>query len=87
MGEQKTVALPDGSTALLDGASALSVDFSSTARHLELAEGAKIFEVAPDPARPFVVSAGYGESVAAESSFAVKLGAFRIVVDCVAGKL
>ncbi len=52
VGERRTVALPDGSTIELAGASALSVDFSASMRRVVLQEGEAFFNVAHDLARP-----------------------------------
>jgi len=58
IGEQRTVALADGSTVELDSASRISVDFTARYRSVELVRGQALFHVIHNPDRPFIVSAG-----------------------------
>jgi len=58
VGERRRVRLADGSHVILNTASELSVCFSRRLREVRLIAGEALFEVAPDPARPFLVSAG-----------------------------
>lgn len=55
VGETKTVALPDGSTAVLNTASAIAMDYSPDERRVRLLRGEAEFTVAKDAARPFRV--------------------------------
>jgi len=55
VGEQRTVTLSDGSVIAMNVASTIRVDFSSTARDVDLKNGEAVFKVAHDAARPFVV--------------------------------
>ncbi len=55
--EQKVVRLPDGSRVHLNVDSRVEVDFTATERRLTLTRGEAFFDVAHDPARPFVVAA------------------------------
>lgn len=80
VGERRTVALPDGSTIELAGASALSVDFTASMRRVVLQEGEAFFNVAHDPARPFVVEAASGHVQALGTAFDIKLGADAVVI-------
>jgi transmembrane sensor len=57
-GEQMTVALADGSTMQLDGATALDVAIGGGHRVVELQRGEAYFDVAHDAAHPFEVRAG-----------------------------
>lgn len=62
-GEQKRIALSDGSAVELGPASAIAVRYSDTERHVELLRGLALFDVAPQGARdhrPFVVSSKEG---------------------------
>ncbi|MEM6825465.1 MAG: FecR domain-containing protein [Pseudomonadota bacterium] len=59
-GELKTIALPDGSSATLNTASAIDLEFGSDRRHVQLLTGEALFEVEADPARPFVVETPEG---------------------------
>ncbi|MBY6241143.1 FecR domain-containing protein [Methylosinus sp. Sm6] len=74
-GERKLVTLEDGSRALLDSRSSISVRYSPAERRLSLLTGEAWFEVAPDPSRPFVVEAGGGTVTALGTAFDVALEA------------
>src|SRR5437879_5543547 len=56
VGEQRSIALPDGSLFQLNARSSVRVRFTSHERALELLEGQALFRVAKDPARPFIVA-------------------------------
>jgi transmembrane sensor len=70
-GETKLVTLDDGSHLELDAKSAITVRYSAGERRLTLLEGEAWFEVAPDPARPFVVEAAGGTVTALGTAFNV----------------
>jgi transmembrane sensor len=72
-GQQSEIALSDGSTLLLNTASAVSVDFSAQQRLVTLQRGEAFFTVAADAKRPFVVKTGAGEVQALGTAFDVKL--------------
>jgi len=72
-GQQRQIALADGSTVLLNTASAVSVDFSEQQRLLTLHRGEAFFKVAADSKRPFVVKTDVGEVRALGTAFDVKL--------------
>ncbi len=72
MGERKRVALDDGSVVTLNTATALSVDYSGHERRIALHDGEALFEVAKDPNRPFVVTAGSGQARAVGTAFVVR---------------
>lgn len=57
VGEVETIRLADGSTVELGPDSAIAVDYSPEARGIRLISGQAMFEVRPDPARPFRVAA------------------------------
>ena len=84
-GEQRSVTFPDGSTALLDGGTTLSLAYSDDARGMRLASGAAVFDVGPGDDRPFVVNAGEGAVVAQRGSFAVQCGVEDVSVECLDG--
>lgn len=52
-----TVSLKDGSSLYLDGDSAVTEDFDNGRRDVTVLRGRVWFDVAPDPARPFLVHA------------------------------
>ncbi len=87
VGQQSTIDLPDGSRATLDGDTALSLDYSSVERRLDLASGAAVFDVAGDAVRPFVVSAAAGETRTFGRSFSVQHGSGDVVLECLDGLL
>lgn len=83
VGERREIRLPDGSLAVLNTATALSVDFSAGERRVVLHEGEALFEVDRDAARPFVVRAGSGEAQALGTVFSVRHtgGSVEVVVS------
>ncbi len=73
VGEQRAVALPDGSTVLLNTDSEVRVELSRHLRRIELARGEALFSVAHDPARPFEVHALQGVTTAVGTQFDVEI--------------
>lgn len=57
-GQQLDTALPDGSRLQMDTTSRLAVRYDRRGRELQLLDGQAAFDVRPDAARPFRVSAG-----------------------------
>ena len=55
--EVRIVELDDGSTVTLGGGSAIATDFDADRRELTILSGQAFFDVAHDPARPFIVEA------------------------------
>ncbi|WP_371348215.1 FecR domain-containing protein [Ancylobacter sp. IITR112] len=82
-GERRSVTLEDGSRVELGSASALTMDFTAGLRRVVLVAGEAFFEVAPDPARPFIVEAGPGRTRALGTAFDVKLGDSTVAVAVV----
>jgi transmembrane sensor len=72
LGEVRLVPLADGSSITLNTASRVAVAFSRTERRVRLIEGEALFEVAKDPARPFLVEAGDTQVRAIGTSFTVR---------------
>lgn len=66
------VDLPDGSVVRLAPESALTVDFGSDGRRIDLIDGIALFDVAPDPERPFSVAAGQATATAIGTAFEVR---------------
>lgn len=71
VGERRCIALSDGSVVTLNTATALSIDYSGNERRVVLYDGEALFEVAKDPNRPFVVTAGTGQARAVGTAFVV----------------
>ena len=70
-GEKRVVALADGSVVTMNTATTMAVSYSDGARLIRLGEGEALFDVAKDPKRPFIVSAGGAEVRAVGTSFTV----------------
>lgn len=71
-GEIRTVPLDDGSSVTLSTLSQVSVRFSRNAREMVLAFGEVLFDVAADPARPFMVRAAGAALTADKGLFLLK---------------
>lgn len=82
LGMQQTVQLADGSSATLGSNSALRVALSRRERDLYLPRGEAFFDVAHDPARPFVVHVDGYHVIAVGTRFDVRREAdgLRVVV-------
>lgn len=82
VGQLRTVALADGSTATLSSDSRLDVSMSRGERHVLLAKGEAFFDVARDARRPFVVEAQGRRVAAVGTRFSVRSDpeALRVVV-------
>lgn len=80
VGEQRTIALPDGSTVQLNTDTALSVTFTDEARRLTLHRGEAFFTVAPDARRPFDVAADHGVIRALGTAFNIRTEQDRTAV-------
>jgi transmembrane sensor len=74
VGAIASLPIEDGSTITLNTDSKVEVVISETERRIELQQGEAFFEVAKDPARPFVVSAGSKRVIAVGTSFSVRRG-------------
>jgi transmembrane sensor len=72
VGEIRRVPLADGSTAAINTASALNIDFDTSIRRVTLAQGEAWFQVAKEPARPFLVEAGPIRVRAVGTAFSVR---------------
>jgi len=79
-GEQMQVALPDGSTAYLDGDSALDTDFQGEDRSVAILRGRVWFDVVRDETRPFRVTAKEVEVKVLGTAFAVEDEASEVKV-------
>lgn len=55
IGEQRTIALVDGSSVELNARTKIKVRYSDQRRTIELLQGQALFRVAKDPNRPFIV--------------------------------
>jgi transmembrane sensor len=82
IGDLRTVALSDGSSATLSSDSRIDIALSRAQRHIDLQQGEAFFEVAKDAGRPFVVGAGTRRAVAVGTRFSVRRdgASVRVVV-------
>jgi len=87
VGEQRRVALEDGSSVTLNTASEISVNYTKGRRSLTLVKGQATFEVAKDPSRPFVVRVGQGTVTALGTVFDVYKHDDRVTVTLLEGRV
>jgi len=79
--------LPDGSVVELHGTARVVVEFSADTRRVVLRDGEAHFQVAKNPARPFVVAAGGVEVRAVGTAFSVQLAATGVEVLVTEGRV
>jgi len=85
VGEVRRIALEDGSTMLLNTATAVTVQFNKRQRDIRLIRGEALFEVAHDRTRPFLVHANDIAVRAVGTAFAVRLEAAQVDVTVTEG--
>ena len=85
LGEQRTVALQDGSLLHLNTQSEVRVIYSDTARQIDLVSGEAMFDVIEDENRPFRVIAGGTIAEALGTIFTVRLVDNTAIVAVVEG--
>jgi transmembrane sensor len=86
VGEQKHVALEDGTQVFLDTDTRIRVDFSNTLRRVALERGRANFRVAPDSKRLFVVEGAGRQIVGSGTSFDARRDGDRISVVLISGR-
>ncbi len=79
--ELRQLDLPDGSRVTLAPASAIAVADDRQGRRVRLLAGEAFFQVRPDPARPFRVTARDVEATVLGTSFDVRLGSDDVAVS------
>lgn len=82
-----TIALPDGSAAVLDADSAIALDYDTTQRAVRLLRGRAWFKVAPGHAQPFRVLAQGGVVEDISTAFAVTDGAQGVEAEVEQGQV
>lgn len=87
VGGLTAVPMPDGSKVTLNTDSEVRVAVSDDERLVELRQGEAFFEVARDPARPFIVLAGDKRVIAVGTKFSVRREANDIEVVVTEGKV
>lgn len=87
IGEQHSVALPDGSTLELNSSSRVRMRFTAAERRIDLIEGQALFSVAQDAQRPFVVRSNTASVRALGTVFDVYRRTDGTVVTVLEGKV
>lgn len=85
VGEIRRIPLADGSSMVLNTATEATVTFDQVRREIKLGTGEGLFQVAKDPARPFVVRAGHVSVRAVGTVFSVRSLDQRIDVTVTEG--
>jgi transmembrane sensor len=87
IGEQRIVALADGTRMTLNTDSQIDVPAWQSERRIRLLRGEGYFEVAKDKSHPFVVETGAGDVVAVGTAFAVRKAGRGFSVALAEGKV
>ncbi|WP_275591475.1 FecR family protein [Flagellatimonas centrodinii] len=87
VGERLAITLDDGSVVTLNTDSRAVVQYDEAARHIALLQGQALFEVAKDPAHPFIVTAGNHQVTALGTAFDIHLAPERFEVTLIEGKV
>lgn len=87
VGEQRMLTLEDGSRIFLNTNTRLFVREEIGRREVRLQSGEALFDVAKDPRRPFIVTAGEQSVVALGTSFVVRRDASSVSVTLMEGKV
>lgn len=72
VGERADIRLPDGSRMILNGNSAVTLDFDEGRRDVALLDGEAWFDVVHDPAHPFRVEGRFSDTWVVGTQFVVK---------------
>lgn len=87
VGGTASVPISDGSKVTLNTDSQVRIALTEHERRIELERGEAFFEVAKDPGRPFVVSAGDQRVIAIGTKFSVRRAASEVVVVVTEGRV
>lgn len=87
IGEQRVLALEDGTLVILNTQTRVVVNYDSRERRIQLKEGEALFEVAKRADWPFYVTAGDRTIRALGTSFAVRRDEDRVAVTLVEGSV
>ena len=87
VGEQRSIALADGSVIDLNARSRVQVRYTAMRRDVRLLEGQALFKVAHDHARPFIVQAGDTRVRAVGTQFDVNRLRADLVVTVLEGRV
>jgi transmembrane sensor len=86
-GEVRQIALPDGSSLVLNINSIAQVRYYPRRREVVLGQGEAFFEVAPDPARPFTVDSGAAQVRVLGTAFNVRAGPPQWEIQVLQGRV
>jgi transmembrane sensor len=87
VGEQRSEVLPDRSIVDVNTRSEIRVVFTSTERRVELVRGEAFFDVAKDPARPFIVVTDLATAKAIGTRFSVYRAQSGTIVTVAEGRV
>jgi transmembrane sensor len=87
LGEQRSLALNDGSTVQLNSLSKIRIHYTDRERTVDLIHGQALFHVAKDTARPFIVFSGQTRVRAVGTQFDVYRKADGTTVTVVEGRV
>jgi transmembrane sensor len=87
VGEQHSEVLPDRSIVDVNTQSEIRVAFTSTERRVELVRGEAFFDVAKDPARPFIVTTDLATAKAIGTRFSVYRAQSGTIVTVAEGRV
>lgn len=87
IGEQQSYTLADGSMILMNTDSRIEVEFTSVTRAVRLVSGEANFDVAKNPALPFVVHTPMGNIRAVGTAFSVRVSAELVDVTVTEGRV
>ncbi len=85
--EHRTVNLFDGTNVTVGASSKIEVDFSGDVRRVALSSGEVYFDVAPDAAKPFIVTTPSGDIRVVGTAFNIRVAGDRTVVTVTEGKV
>jgi transmembrane sensor len=85
IGQQKSIALSDGSSIQMNTDSQVQVAYNGDSRTIRLLKGEALFSVMPDPKRPFEVYAAESVVRAVGTAFAVHLAGSKVDVTVTKG--
>jgi transmembrane sensor len=87
IGEQRSAVLPDRSIVELNTRSEIRVIYSASQRRIELVRGEAFFQVAKNPARPFVVFTDLATATAVGTRFSVYRASRGTIVTVEEGRV
>ena len=87
LGEQHSEVLPDHSVVELNTQSEIRVGFTAAERRVELVRGEAFFDVAKDPARPFIVVTDLATAKAVGTRFSVYRALSGTIVTVAEGRV